>query len=162
MLLVVYFDNFCNDLIKRLREFNIEFEIVKYDSINLEKTYDTVIITGSKKRILREHGFPLLDSFLSKNPRIHVIGICFGFQYIALRSGGDLAEGRKFVGLRGTMFFNHFDRVVDLPQDKWTVVSRVEDFINIAGTERWIGFQFHPEKSITNFEHFVLPFLVAR
>ena len=159
MLLVVYFDNFRNDLIKRLREFNIEFEIVKYDSINLEKTYDTVIITGSKKRILREHDFPVLERLLSQNPRLHVIGICFGFQYLALRSGGKLEEGRKFVGSRGTMFFNHFDRVIQLPEDKWTIVSRVEDFINIAGTERWIGFQFHPEKSKTNFEHFVLPFI---
>lgn len=49
MLLVVYFDNFRNDLIKRLKEFNIEFEIAKYDNINLDKTYDKIIITGSKE-----------------------------------------------------------------------------------------------------------------
>ena len=156
MLLVVYFDNFRNDLIKRLKEFNIEFEIVKYDNINLDKTYDKILITGSKKRILREHDFPLLEKLLSKKSK--VIGICFGFQYLALKSGGKIVEGRKFVGLRDTMYFNHFDRIVQLP-DSWTIVSKMEDFINIAGTESWVGFQFHPEKSRALFEHFVLPFL---
>lgn len=159
MLLVVYFDAFRNDLIKQLKHFNIEYEIVKYDNINLDKTYDKVIITGSKKRVLREHDFPLLDKLLSKKG-IRVIGICFGFQYLALKSGGQLAEGRKFVGLRDTMYFNHFDRVLTLP-DNWTIVSKIEDFINIAGTKNWIGFQFHPEKDRANFEHYILPFIVA-
>ena len=156
MLLVVYFDNFRNDLIKRLKEFNIEFEIAKYDNINLDKTYDKIIITGSKKRILKEHDFTLLEKLLSKKTK--VIGICFGFQYLALKSGGKIAEGRKFVGLRDTMYFNHFDRIIKLP-DSWTIVSKMEDFINIAATESWVGFQFHPEKSRALFEHFVLPFL---
>jgi hypothetical protein len=53
MLLVVYFDVFRNDLIKQLKHFNIEYEIVKYDNINLDKKYDKVIIAGSKKRVLR-------------------------------------------------------------------------------------------------------------
>ena len=158
MLLVVYFDNFRNDLIKRLREFNVEFEIAKYDNLNLDKTYDKIIITGSKKRILRAHDFPLLEKLLLQTPK--VIGICFGFQYLALKSGGNLAEGRKFVGLRDTMYFNHFDRIIQLP-DSWTIVSKMEDFINIAGTNQWIGFQFHPEKSRANFEHYLLPFILA-
>ena len=156
MLLVVYFDNFLNDLIKRLKEYNIDFEIVKYDNINLDKTYDKIIITGSKKRILREHHFPLLEKLLLQRPK--VIGICFGFQYLALKSGGKLSEGSKFIGMRDSMYFNHFDRVVKLP-DSWTIVSKIEDFINIAGTDSWVGFQFHPEKSPANFEHYVLPFL---
>jgi GMP synthase (glutamine-hydrolysing) len=156
MLLVVYFDNFRNDLIKRLREFNIEFEFARYDNINLDKTYDKVIITGSKKRILRENNFPLLEKLLLKNTK--VIGICFGFQYLAFMSGGKLAEGRKFVGMRDTMYFNHFDRIIKLP-DSWTIVSKIEDFINIAGTDSWVGFQFHPEKSRANFVHYLLPFL---
>ena len=159
MLLVVYFDNFRNDLIKRLNEFNIDFEIVKYDNINLDKTYDKILITGSKKRVLREHDFPLLEKLLLTEGLL-VIGICFGFQYLALKSGGKLAEGRKFVGLRDTMYFNHFDRIIKLP-DSWTIVSKMEDFINIAATETWIGFQFHPEKSRANFEHYMMPFILA-
>ena len=52
-----------------MKEFNIEFEIAKYDNINLDKTYDKIIITGSKKRILKEHDFPLLEKLLSKKTK---------------------------------------------------------------------------------------------
>jgi GMP synthase-like glutamine amidotransferase len=159
MLLVVYFDNFRHVLIKRLKEYDIEFDIVKYNNINLDKSYDKVIITGSKKRILRDNHFPLLDKLLSRK-NLHIIGICFGFQYLSLKSGGKLTEGRNFVGLRGSMYFNHFDRVVDLPNN-WTVVSKIDDFINIAATNHLIGFQFHPEYDRANFEHYLLPFILA-
>ena len=161
MLLVVYFDTFYKDLIKRLKEYNIDFELVKYNNINLDKTYDKIIITGSKKRILRENEFPLLEEFVRRK-NVQIIGICFGFQYLALKSGGELAEGEKFVGYRDsdTMFFNHYDRVVKLCS-KWTIVSRVDDFINIAATRQWVGFQFHPEKKRDSFEKYLLPFIVA-
>ncbi len=151
MLLVVYFDTFYKDLIKRLKECNIDFELVKYNNINLDKTYDKIIITGSKKRILRENEFPLLEE-LVRRKNVQIIGICFGFQYLALKSGGQLAEGEKFVGYRDsdTMFFNHYDRVVKLCS-KWTIVSRVGDFINIAATRQWVGFRFHPEKRRDSF-----------
>lgn len=160
VLLVVYFDYFHKDLMKRLREYNIQFEAVKYDNINLDKTFDKIIITGSKKRILREHNFPLLEKLLHFSDA-HVIGICFGFQYLALKTGGELSEGHKFVGLRGgDMYFNHFDRVTKLPEATWTTISRQNDFINIACTERWVGFQFHPEKSRANFERYILPLIL--
>jgi len=161
MLLVVYFDTFYKDLIKRLKECNIDFELVKYNNINLDKTYDKIIITGSKKRILRENEFPLLEE-LVRRKNLQIIGICFGFQYLALKSGGELAEGEKFIGYRDsdTMFFNHYDRVVKLCS-KWTIVSRVDDFINIAATRQWVGFQFHPEKRRDSFEKYLLPFIVA-
>ena len=40
MLLVVYFDIFRKNLVKRLKENHIEYDIVKYD--NLEKEYDNL------------------------------------------------------------------------------------------------------------------------
>ena len=61
MLLVVYFDAFRKELVKRLKENGIEFDIVKYD--DLEKYISThppikkVIIAGSKNRILRDNDF---------------------------------------------------------------------------------------------------------
>jgi GMP synthase-like glutamine amidotransferase len=99
---------------------------------------------------------------------IHIIGICFGFQYLALKTGGKVVEGPLFKGRRTVMttretnsehlYFNHHDRVLDLPDD-WTVVQRIDGFINIAATKKWIGFQFHPEKDDKHFRHYVLPFL---
>jgi GMP synthase-like glutamine amidotransferase len=83
-------------------------------------------------------------------------------------------EGERFKGRRPTdegrratldqkpktlgLYFNHHDRVLDLPDD-WTVIQRIDDFINIAATKKWLGFQFHPEKDDEHFRHYVLPFL---
>jgi len=161
MLLVIYFDVFRNDMVKRLNENHIEYDIVKYDELEsyLQNHSPTkIIITGSKKRILRENDLPLLETLLEKN--VKIIGICFGFQYLALKTGGKLAEGPFFKGKRLSeqLYFNHYDSVVKLP-NLWTIVSRIEGFINIAATTKWIGFQFHPEKDSAHFKHYVLPFI---
>ena len=120
-----------------------------------------VIITGSKKRVLRENHFPLLETLLEKN--IKIIGICFGFQYLALKTGGKVVEGVNFKGRRKTEsgeepYFNHNDRILMLP-NQWKIISRMDDFINIAATNKWIGFQFHPEKDPEYFKTYVLPFI---
>uniref|UniRef100_A0A6C0B4Z1 Glutamine amidotransferase domain-containing protein n=1 Tax=viral metagenome TaxID=1070528 RepID=A0A6C0B4Z1_9ZZZZ len=175
MILVVYFDAFHKDLEKRLTEHNIPFETVKY--ADLEKYKPTkpitkLIITGSKQRILRKNDFPLLDAYMKQD--IHIIGICFGFQLLAYKTGGKVVEGPLFRGtmssrptdktarsntsLREPLYFNHHDRVIELP-DTWTVVQRIDGFINIAATDKLIGFQFHPEKYDATFRHYLLPFL---
>lgn len=175
MILVIYFDAFHKDLEKRLTEHNIPFQLVKYEDLKEytpTKPIKIIIVTGSKHRILRTNDFPLLDPYLKQD--IHIIGICFGFQYLALKTGGKVVEGALFKGIRTVnticertttgktnnehLYFNHHDRVLDLP-DKWTVVQRINDFINIASTNKWIGFQFHPEKYDATFRHYLLPFL---
>ena len=162
MLLVIYFDSFRFNVVKRLKENNIKYDIVKYN--DLENYLQTnpvpakVIITGSKKRILRENDFPILENLMKKN--VKIIGICFGFQYLAFKTGGKLVEGANFEGRRTDerMYFNHHDKIIDLPKP-WKIIARVEDFINIAATDKWIGFQFHPEKDPVHFNHYVLPFI---
>ena len=162
MLLVIYFDVFRTVLVKRLNENNIKYDIVKYDK--LESYLQThpvptkVIITGSKKRILRENNFPILENLMKKN--VKIIGICFGFQYLAFKTGGKLVEGANFIGRRTDerLYFNHNDKIIGLLKP-WKIISRIEDFINIAVTNKWIGFQFHPEKDPVHFNHYVLPFI---
>jgi GMP synthase-like glutamine amidotransferase len=175
MILVIYFDIFRKDLEKRLTEHNIPFQLVKYADLhqyNPTEPIKIIIVAGSKQRILRSNDFPLLDTYMTQD--IHIIGICFGFQYLALKTGGKVVDGPLFTGRRTVkticertstretntehLYFNHYDRVLDLP-DKWTVVQRIDDFINIAATKKWIGFQFHPEKDDAAFRHYVLPFL---
>ena len=89
-----------------------------------------------------------------------IIGICFGFQYLAFKTGGKLAEGVHFEGRRTDerLYFNHNDKIINLPKP-WKIIARIEDFINIAVTNKWIGFQFHPEKDQVHFNHYVLPFI---
>ena len=121
---------------------------------------DTVILTGSTNRILRKNKFRLLEKLMNSN--VNIIGICFGFQYLAYRSGGKLIEDKLFEGKRKTQFeekyFNHYDKVIKLPKP-WKIIETVDDFINIAATDKWVGFQFHPEKNADQFKRYVLPFL---
>ena len=162
MLLVIYFDIFIINLVKLLKENNIKYDIVKYGDLeNYLQTHSTptkVIITGSKKRILRENNFPILENLMKKN--VKIIGICFGFQYLAFKTGGKFVEGANFICRRTDerMYFNHNDKIIDLPKP-WKIIARIEDFINIAATDKWIGFQFHPEKDPVHFNHYVLPFI---
>ena len=191
MILVVYFDVFHKDLEKRLVKHNIQFDSVKYADLKQykpAKPIKVIIIAGSKKRILRSNDFPLLDAYMKQD--IHIIGICFGFQLLAHKTGGKVVEGPLFIGTRHVrplrhvmstderplrptdekhvmptdknpienLYFNHYDRVIELP-DTWTVVQRIDGFINIAATDKLIGFQFHPEKYDATFRHYLLPFL---
>ena len=160
MLLVIYFDVFRKDLVKRLDENRIKYDIVKYDGLESylqnHPMPTKIIVTGSKKRILRENDFPILETLLEKN--VKIIGICFGFQYLAFKTGGELVEGVHFKGRRSTLFFNHHDRVIKLPKP-WKIIQQMDNFINIAATNKWIGFQFHPEKDPVHFNHYVLPFI---
>ena len=162
MLLIIYFDVFWKHLVKRLDENGIKYHIVKYDDLSTYlQTHSTptkVIITGSKKRVMRENDFPLLETLMKMN--VKIIGICFGFQYLALKSGGKVIESEHFIGTRTAekLHFNHYDRVVQLPKP-WKIISNLENFINIAKTNKWIGFQFHPEKTSTHFSKYVLPLL---
>lgn len=202
MILVVYFDVFHTDLEKRLVKHNIQFDSVKYADLKQykpAKPIKVIIIAGSKKRILRSNDFPLLDAYMKQD--IHIIGICFGFQLLAHKTGGKVVEGPLFRGIRHIMssnerpvrplrplrptdekhvmstderpttgstdktpienlYFNHHDRVIKLPK-KWTVVQHIDGFINIAATDKWIGFQFHPEIYDTTFRHYLLPFLCS-
>ncbi len=186
MILVVYFDVFHTDLEKRLVKHNIQFDSVKYADLKQykpAKPIKVIIIAGSKKRILRSNDFPLLDAYMKQD--IHIIGICFGFQLLAHKTGGKVVEGPLFIGTRPVrplrhvmstderpttgstdknpienLYFNHHDRVIKLPK-KWTVVQHIDGFINIAATDKWIGFQFHPEIYDTTFRHYLLPFLCS-
>lgn len=193
MILVVYFDTFHKDLEKRLTEHNIPFETVKYADLKQYKSTKPItklIITGSKQRVLRSNDFPLLDTYMKQD--IHIIGICFGFQLLAYKTGGKVVEGPLFRGirplrptderhimstnerssrptdktarsntsLREPLYFNHHDRVMELP-NTWTIVQRIDGFINVAATDKWIGFQFHPEKYDATFRHYLLPFLCS-
>jgi GMP synthase-like glutamine amidotransferase len=188
MILVIYFDIFHKDLERRLQENNIPYKLVKYDDLINENhiDYKTIIICGSRKRILRDNDLPLLDPYLKQDN--HIIGICFGFQFLALKSGGEIEERELFRGIRldrrldrrsvdqrldrrsvdqrldrrsvdhMSLYYNHHDCITYLPPT-WTIIQKIDGFINIASTNKWIGFQFHPEKNNATFRHYLLPFL---
>lgn len=163
MILVIYFDKFYTNLQKRLNENKINYKMMKYDDDLDTQLFNptAIILTGSMKRILRENHFPLLEKLMKSN--VKIIGICFGFQYLAYKSGGKVIEDNVFKGKRKSqfeemMYFNHHDKVIKLPK-QWKTIEKMDDFINIAATDKWIGFQFHPEYDVHQFARYVLPFL---
>lgn len=162
MILVIYFDKFDPKLQKRLNEHKIHYKMVKYDDLDEQLLNPTtVILTGSNLRILRKNQFPLLEKLMNSN--VKIIGICFGFQYLAYMSGGTLFEDTLFQGVRKSQFeemlhFDHHDKVIKLPKP-WKIIEKMGDFINIAATNKWVGFQFHPEKNDAHFKRYILPLL---
>ena len=64
------------------------------------------------------------------------------------------------------MWVNHFDKVKSLPTSKsakhkivWKIDSVVDGTIYMAHTDKWLGFQFHPEYKKKQFEEFIMPFV---
>lgn len=176
MGLVVYvaFENYYKEvdaIIKMFKKYNVDYEKVYYGDLdfflkNNTRDVDIFIIGGSKRRILRDGIIPSIDKIL-KMPT-PVMGICYGFQYMVMRSGGVLEDGKKVKkdpnkkvvvdGKTKKLWVNHNDAVKELPK-KWEVDLKVEEMIYMAHTEKWIGYQFHPEFKKETFEEYILPFV---
>jgi|DEB19_MinimDraft_2_1074335.scaffolds.fasta_scaffold08808_2 GMP synthase-like glutamine amidotransferase len=102
---------------------------------------DIVIIMGNSKRILRAGKDEEIEKIMKKDVR--VIGICYGMEYLAWRSGGEIEEGVKIKGNREGKWYNHNDRVVKLGKG-WRGTKKRGMYIE-GRTRKWKGYQYHPE-----------------
>lgn len=102
---------------------------------------DIVIILGNSKRILRAGKDDEIEKIMKKEVR--VIGICYGMEYLAWRSGGEIEEGVKMKGNREGKWYNHNDRVVKLGKG-WRGTKKRGMYIE-GRTRKWKGYQYHPE-----------------
>jgi GMP synthase-like glutamine amidotransferase len=173
--------------VKRFKEYDIFFQHVDIDDLEnfLERKRKDVkvyILSGSTRRILRYGIYPSIDRILRMPTP--VIGICYGFQYMAMRSGGTLMDGGenslsnanfvKTVEYGGKnrelkMWTSHYDKVLTLPKKVvdenapikaiWDIDFMMDDSIYMAHTDKWVGFQFHPEYKKNSFDEFILPFV---
>ena len=165
-ILIIYFDFFCKKLVKRFIEYKIKAFITKYDNAHnyLDYNIDIVIIAGSYKRILRENYFPVLEEFIKKN--IQIIGICFGFQYLAFITNGILGEDKlhkenqivKVDDKYYLLYYKHNDKIYEL-SNNWNTIIKKDNYIISAKTNKFTGYQFHPERYKSTFEIFLLPLL---
>ena len=179
-VVLITFENNGSKMEKRLKEYGIFYERVNIDDLDefLKKNKRKVelyIFSGSTRRILRDGINPSLDRIL-RTPT-PVIGICYGFQYMAMRSGGTLEDGGetsitnanlvKTVDYGGEkrkmrLWTSHYDKVLTLPTEKvekkaaikalWDIDFKISDSIYMAHTDKWIGYQFHPEYKKETFE----------
>ncbi len=150
---------------RRVRELNIYSEIYPYNNIpEIDKDVKAVILSGSPFSVRDENSpVPDLEKIKGKLP---LLGICYGAQYIAKISGGDILPSKiREYGRANLSFVNNKNPLLkDVPNDSqvWmshgdTISTLPSDFEVIASTkdvkvaaykiekEETYAIQFHPE-----------------
>lgn len=149
---------------RRVRELNIFCEIKPYNHLpeNLDE-FKAVILSGSPFSVRAEDApHPDLSEIRGKKP---ILAICYGAQYIAHFSGGNVAPSKtreygraklaqitKDAFLKGIpkdsqVWMSHSDTIQQLPEGAQLLAS-THDVTNAAfkiDAERIYGIQFHPE-----------------
>ena len=153
---------------RRVRELNVYCEIHPYNHIPaITTSIKGVILSGSPCSV-RDAGSPDVDLTLFGN--IPVLGVCYGAQLIAHKSGGSVLPShmREYGRAKLTTVDHHNELLKEISLDSqvWmshadTIASIPEAFEIIASTpsvkvaafkkkgERLYGIQFHPEVTHT-------------
>lgn len=148
---------------RRIRELGVYCEVHPYHYVlKTEDSLKGIILSGSPYSVSQPEAFRI---DLSKLPKVPLLGICYGAQFIASQLGGAvgqsatreygrahldiLAEDPLLKGLssKSTVWMSHSDTITKLPSDSERLAS-TETIENAAyrikGKEIW-GVQFHPE-----------------
>ncbi|MCF8304350.1 MAG: glutamine-hydrolyzing GMP synthase [Bacteroidales bacterium] len=165
-ILVIDFGSQYTQLIaRRVRELNVYCEIYPFNSIpEIDSHIKGVILSGSPFSVFDENA-PIID--LSKiRGKVPVLGVCFGAQYMASESGGEVlrSEIREYgranltrfseqnellTGMtKGTqVWMSHGDTIL-APPDNFEIIASTGE-VDVAGYhvkgENTYGIQFHPE-----------------
>lgn len=153
---------------RRVRELNVYCEIHPFNKVpELTPEIKGIILSGSPCSI-RDKGAPEVDLSLLKN--IPVLGVCYGAQMIAQRTGGSVmpSQNREYGRARLSTVDHHNELLKEIPVDSqvWmshadTITSVSDAFEVIASTssvkiaafrkkgEKLYGIQFHPEVTHT-------------
>ena len=149
---------------RRVRELNIYSEIFPFNKIpaNLDE-YKAVILSGSPMSVRAAEAFhPDLKGIRGVKP---MLAVCYGAQYLAHFSGGEVAEsntreyGRanlsfvendaflKGISIGSQVWMSHSDTIKSLPT-KGVLLASTHDVKNAAYKiegEKTYAIQFHPE-----------------
>ncbi len=150
---------------RRLRELNEYCEIVPYNKFP-EETDEIkgVILSGSPFSVYDPLAFKTdLSNIRNRFP---ILGICYGAQYLAYTSGGNVeaagsreygranlsyidADDQLFKGVKAgsQIWMSHGDSIIKLPENFKKVASSADLDLaayKIEGEQTW-GVQFHPE-----------------
>ena len=150
---------------RRVRELNIFCEIFPFDKIPVDlSTYKAVILGGSPFSVRSEQALhPDLSEIRGKMP---LLAICYGAQYLAHFSGGEVAasntreygranltyikENETFfenVSLNSQVWMSHSDSIKKLPTNAVKIASTndVENAAYRIEGETTFAIQYHPE-----------------
>jgi len=150
---------------RRVREMNIYCEIHPFNKIpNIDKDVKAVILSGSPFSVRDENSpNPNLENIKGKLP---LLGVCYGAQYLAKISGGEVLPSKireygranlSFVNRVHTLlkdipdnsqvWMSHGDTISTLP-DNFEIIASTKD-VKVAAykieNEDTFAIQFHPE-----------------
>lgn len=150
---------------RRVRELNIYCEIYPFNNFPVvDSSVKGVILSGSPSSVRDTNApFPNLESIKGKLP---LLGVCYGAQYLALVSGGDVQPsktreyGRAILSSINTdsplfnnisnntqVWMSHGDTITVVP-DNFSIIGSTTD-VNVGAfkinNENTYGIQFHPE-----------------
>ncbi len=150
---------------RRVRELNIFCEIFPYNNNKYDiSDYKALILSGSPYSVRSDNSLKInMDNFRSVLP---VLGICYGAQLLAHKSGGEVKASKTreygranlqsidntntlFTGIQDSsqVWMSHADTIFKLPPSCIRVAS-TKDVENAAFQfvgENTFGIQFHPE-----------------
>ncbi len=150
---------------RRVRELNVYCEIHPYNKVpTLDTTVKGVILSGSPHSV-REEDAPNID-FKSIQEKYPLLGVCYGAQLIAQKSGGNVLPSKireygranlsfisgsddlmTAVSSNSQVWMSHGDTIAEIPENFEIIAST--DSVKVAayhvkGTKTY-GIQFHPE-----------------
>jgi len=165
-ILIVDFGSQYTQLIaRRVRELNVYCEIHPYNAIPAPDQWTKGVILSGSPFSVRDPNAPVPD-LSGIRGRLPLLGICYGAQYLAHSSGGDVTPAKireygraNLAGIEqdcalmkglteGTqVWMSHADTILDAP-DSFRVIAGTSD-VRYAGYriegEDTYGIQFHPE-----------------
>ena len=166
MILILDFGSQYTQLIaRRIRELNVYCEIHPYNNIpETGQNVRGIILSGSPFSV-RDEQAPRIDLPKVKG-ELPMLGICYGAQYIAQSSGGEVKASRSREYGRAILskvnhdnplisdlsestqvWMSHGDTITRLPDD-FSIIASTEDVavaaFQVDGETTW-GIQFHPE-----------------
>ncbi|WP_134091203.1 glutamine-hydrolyzing GMP synthase [Olivibacter sp. XZL3] len=150
---------------RRVRELNVYCEIHPFNHLPAVDEYVKGVILSGSPSSVRQEGAPQID-FNQFHGTVPLLGVCYGAQYIAQHSGGEVtpSEIREY-GRANLLFVNQESALlkgVPLDSQVWmshgdTIKQVPEGFEIIASTDKvevaayhiknsdTYGIQFHPE-----------------
>ncbi|TKB98969.1 glutamine-hydrolyzing GMP synthase [Pedobacter cryophilus] len=150
---------------RRVRELNVYCEIHPFNKIpEIDSFTKGVILSGSPASV-RQADAPQVD-FNQFHGKLPLLGVCYGAQYIAQHSGGNVApsEIREYgranleyihvsnplmneLPVRSQVWMSHGDTIKEIP-DHFEIIASTDTVkvaaYQIKGTQTY-GIQFHPE-----------------
>src|SRR5690606_38309981 len=150
---------------RRVRELNVYCEIHPYNNLPaFDDSVKGVIFSGSPYSVRQEEA-PQID-FKAIQVKFPLLGVCYGAQYIAQKSGGEVLPstireyGRanlqfvdnenellKGIPVQSQVWMSHGDTIKEVPSN-FKIISSTDKVrvaaYHVEGT-RTYGIQFHPE-----------------